>query len=64
MIRRQSGIIEGLSLETEELRKKCQVLEDELVTPVVEDQSHKLEQVEGKLEETETYCYQVVEENV
>ena len=63
VIRRQSVIIEGLTLETEELRKKCQVLEDELVTPVVEDLSHKLEQVEGKLEETETYWYQVVEEN-
>ena len=34
------------------------------MTPVVEDLSQKLEQVEGKLEETENYCYQVVEENV
>lgn len=64
LIRRQSVIIEGLTLETEELRKKCQVMEEELVTPVVEDLSQKLEQVEEKLEETETYCYQVVEENV
>jgi len=64
VIRRQSVIIEGLTLETEELRKKCQVMEDELVTPVVEDLHQKLEQVEVKLEETETYCYQVVEENV
>jgi len=64
LIRRQSVIIEGLTLETEELRKKCHDLEDELVTPVVEDLSQKLEQVEGKLEETENYCYQVVEENV
>eukprot|EP00092_Neocalanus_flemingeri_P000681 GFUD01000723.1.p1 GENE.GFUD01000723.1~~GFUD01000723.1.p1 ORF type:complete len:1039 (+),score=197.49 GFUD01000723.1:946-4062(+) len=64
VIRRQSVIIEGLTLETEELRKKCQVLEDEFVTPVVDDLNHKLEKVEGKLEETETYCYQVVEENV
>jgi len=64
VIRRQSVIIEGLTLETEELRKKCQVMEDELVTPVVEDLHQKLGKVEGKLEETETYCYQVVEENV
>jgi hypothetical protein len=64
LIRRQSVIIEGLTLESEELRKKCQVLEEELVTPVVKDINQKLEQVEGKLEETETYCYQVVEENV
>merc|ERR1712123_12168 len=64
LIRRQSVIIEGLTLETEELRKKCHALEDEMVTPVVEDLSQKLEQVEGKLEETENYCYQVVEENV
>eukprot|EP00090_Calanus_glacialis_P019040 TRINITY_DN29370_c0_g1_i1.p1 TRINITY_DN29370_c0_g1~~TRINITY_DN29370_c0_g1_i1.p1 ORF type:complete len:608 (-),score=148.56 TRINITY_DN29370_c0_g1_i1:162-1985(-) len=60
LIRRQSVIIEGLTLETEELRKKCQ----ELVTPVVEDLSHKLENVEEKLQKTESYCYQVVEENV
>ena len=33
-------------------------------TPVVEELHHKLGQMEGKLEETETYCYQVVEENV
>jgi DNA repair exonuclease SbcCD ATPase subunit len=65
LIRRQSVIIEGLTLETDELRKKCQVMEEKLlVTPVDEDLSQKLEQVEEKLEETETYCYQVVEENV
>jgi len=68
-IRRQSVIINGLSLETEELRRKCQQLENELgthgtTTPVVEDLSHKLELVEGKLEESESYCYQVIEENV
>merc|ERR1719245_472533 len=51
-------------METEELRKKCQSLEEELGTPAVQDLSLKLEQVEGKLEETENYCYQVVEENV
>jgi len=64
LIRRQSVIIEGLTLETEELRKKCQVLEDELTTPVVEDLNKKLQQAQSKLEETETYCYQVIEENV
>jgi septal ring factor EnvC (AmiA/AmiB activator) len=64
LIRRQSVILEGLTLESEGLRKKCQVMEDELVTPVVEDLSQKLEQIEEKLEETETYCYQVVEETV
>ena len=35
-----------------------------MVTPVVEDLSHKLENVEEKLQKTESYCYQVVEENV
>jgi len=64
LIRRQSVIIEGLTLETEELRRRCQALEEEHGAPVVEDLSKKLEQVEGKLEESETYCYQVVEENV
>ena len=34
LIRRHSVIIEGLTLETEELRKKCQVMKEELVTPV------------------------------
>merc|ERR1712168_279084 len=51
-------------METEELRKKCQSLEEELGTPAVQDLSLKLEQVEGKLEESESYCYQVIEENV
>ena len=64
LIRRQSVIIEGLTLETEELRKRCQALEEEHGAPVLEDLSKKLEQVEGKLEESENYCYQVVEENV
>jgi len=64
LIRRQSVIIEGLTLETEELRKRCQALEEEHGTPVVEDLSKKLEQLERKLDESETYCYQVVEENV
>merc|ERR1719471_2397365 len=45
VIRRQSVIIEGLTLEAEELQGK-------------------LSKMEGKLEETENYCYQVVEENV
>jgi len=64
LIRRQSVIIDGLTMETEELRNKCQLMEEELSTPAVLDLSQKLEQVEGKLEETENYCYQVVEENV
>jgi len=64
LVRRQSVIIEGLTLETDELRRRCQLLEDEVQTPVVEELHHKLGQMEGKLEETETYCYQVVEENV
>jgi len=64
-IRRQSVIIEGLSLEADELKKKVQNLEDELCTvPLVEDLQGKLSQVESKLEETESFCYQVVEENV
>jgi len=68
-LRRQSVIIEGLTLETEELRKKCQQLENEMVqagagTPLVDDLSHKLELVESRLEESENYCYQVIEENV
>jgi len=64
-IRRQSVIIEGLSLEAEELKKKVINLEDELSTvPVVEEISGKLGQMEAKLEETESFCYQVVEENV
>jgi len=64
-IRRQSVIIEGLSLEAEELKKKVINLEDELSTvPVVEELSGKLGQMEAKLEETESFCYQVVEENV
>jgi len=64
LIRRQSVIIDGLTMETEELRKKCQSMEEELSTPAVQDLSQKLEKVEGKLEETENYCYQVLEENV
>merc|ERR1712173_50580 len=42
----------------------CQMLEDELATPGVDELQQKLNKVEGKLEETENYCYQVVEENV
>lgn len=38
--------------------------EDELGNNAVDEIQSKLEKVEGKLEETETYCYQVVEENV
>jgi len=64
LIRRQYVIIDGLTMETEELRKKCQSMEEELTTPAVQDLSQKLEKVEGKLEETENYCYQVLEENV
>ena len=41
-----------------------QMLEDELGNNAVDEIQSKLEKVEGKLEETETYCYQVVEENV
>merc|ERR1712098_1040380 len=37
LIRRQSVIIEGLSLETDELKKRCQQLEDELATSAVQD---------------------------
>ena len=40
------------------------MLEDELATPGVDELQQKLDKVEGKLEETENYCYQVVEENV
>lgn len=64
MIRRQSVIIEGLTLETDELRRRCQMLEDEIDSVQVDDLQQKLDKVEGKLEETENYCYQVVEENV
>ena len=64
MIRRQSVIIEGLTLETDELKRRCQMLEEELGTTAVDEIQSKLEKVEGKLEETETYCYQVVEENI
>jgi len=65
-LRRQSVIIEGLTMETEELRKKCGQLEEEVGggTPLVEDLTTKLQQVEGRLEESESYCYQVIEENV
>jgi len=65
-MRRQSVIIEGLTLETEELRKKCHQLEEEVGcgTPLVEDLTHKLQLMENRLEESETYCYQVIEENV
>ena len=64
MIRRQSVIIEGLTLETDELKRRCLMLEEELGTNAVDEIQSKLEKVEGKLEETETYCYQVVEENI
>lgn len=64
MIRRQSVIIEGLTLETDELKRRCQQLEDEMANSAVDELQSKLLQVEGKLEETENYCYQVVEENV
>ena len=64
MIRRQSVIIEGLTLETDELKRRCQMLEEELGNNAVDEIQSKLEKVEGKLEETETYCYQVVEENI
>jgi len=65
-LRRQSVIIEGLTMETEELRKKCQQLEEEVGcgTPLVDDLSQKLQNVESRLEESENYCYQVIEENV
>merc|ERR1711872_528916 len=33
-------------------------------TPLVDDLSNKLQDVETRLEESENYCYQVVEENV
>merc|ERR1712098_942441 len=64
LIRRQSVIIEGLTLETDELKRRCQQLEDEMANSAVDELQTKLQQVEGKLEETENYCYQVVEENV
>merc|ERR1712142_620798 len=57
-------------METDELRRKCLHLEEELqgatgtTTPVVDDLTDKLQQVESKLEESESYCYQVIEENV
>ena len=40
------------------------MLEDEIETTAVEEVQSKLVKMEGKLEETENYCYQVVEENV
>merc|ERR1712180_486190 len=51
-LRRQSVIIEGLTMETEELRKKCQQLEEEVGcgTPLVDDLSNKLQDVETRLE--------------
>ena len=55
LIRRQSVIIEGLTLVND-------VSSYEGGT--VEDLRQKLEQVDGKLEATESYCYQMVEENV
>lgn len=64
VIRRQSVIIEGLTLETDELKRRCQMLEDEIGVTPVEDLQGKLVKMEGKLEETENYCYQVTEENV
>jgi hypothetical protein len=40
-------------------------LEEELVSvPFVQEVQQKLQVVETKLEETESFCYQVVEENV
>ena len=64
VIRRQSVIIEGLTLETDELKRRCQYLEDEIAVSPAEELQGKLVKMEGKLEETENYCYQVVEENV
>ena len=55
LIRRQSVIIEGLTLENEV---------SSYGGGAVEDLRQKLEQVDGKLEATESYCYQMVEENV
>ena len=55
MIRRQSVIIEGLTLANEV---------SSYGGGAVEDLRQKLEQVDGKLEATESYCYQMVEENV
>ena len=40
------------------------MLEDEIETTPMEEVQSKLVKMEGKLEETENYCYQVVEENV
>ena len=58
-IRRQSVIIEGLSLETEELKKKIIKYEEEASSlPVLSDLQGKLNSVETKLEETETFAYQ------
>merc|ERR1712079_262128 len=56
--------IEGLTLETDELKRRCQYLEDEIAVSPAEELQGKLVKMEGKLEETENYCYQVVEENV
>ena len=55
MIRRQSVIIEGLTLANEV---------SSYGGGAVEDLRQKLEQVYGTLEATESYCYQMVEENV
>ena len=65
-LRRQSVIIEGLTIETEELRNKCEQLEDKVNcgAPILDHLSQKLQNVESRLEESDNYCYQVVEENV
>ena len=39
-------------------------MEDEIAVSPAEELQGKLVKMEGKLEETENYCYQVVEENV
>lgn len=65
LVRRQSVIIQGLVMETEELRDKVATLEDELATvPYVEEMQDKLGAFERKLEDSESYVYQLLEENI
>jgi len=65
LVRRQSVIIQGLVMETEELRDKVATLEDELASvPFLEELQDKLDNFERKLEDSESYVYQLLEENI
>lgn len=65
VVRRQSVIIQGLVMETEELRDKVAMLEDELTSvPLVEELQSKLDMMENNLEDSESYVYKLLEENI